>query len=101
MKYNFQSINFNSEFKLIDLAKKRTSKLGLFFNKILSIQVYAKLKNNTTPLNKQVELIISLPGEQLIVKKTSYSFEASLNLVSSTIERLLKKHKKIKKHLTD
>ena len=93
MKYVFQSINFNSEDKLIDLVKKRTKKLQLFFNKIHSVQVYAKLKNNTTSLNKEVELMIGLPGEKLIVRKTSYSFESSLKLVLSKLFRMLKKRK--------
>ena len=93
MKYIFQSINFNSEDKLINLVKKRTNKLKLFFNKINSVQVYAKLKNNNTSLNKEVELMISLPGENLIARKTSYSFESSLKLVLSKIFRMLKKRK--------
>ena len=93
MKYIFQSINFNSEDKLINLVKKRTNKLKLFFNKIDSVQVYAKLKNNNTSLNKEVELMISLPGENLIARKTSYSFESSLKLVLSKIFRMLKKRK--------
>ena len=93
MKYNFQSINFSANGKLLDLIKKRINKFGLFFNKIISVQVYAKLKNSTTSSNNEVQLIISIPGEQFIVKKSSYSFESSINMVSSTIERLLKKHK--------
>jgi len=93
MKYNFQSINFSADGRLIDLIKKRTNKLSLFFNKIISVQVYAKLKNRTTSSNKEVELIINIPGEQFIVKKSSYSFESSINTVSSIIERLLKKYK--------
>jgi len=93
MKYIFQSINFNSEDKLVNLVKKRTNKLKLFFNKINSVQVYAKLKNNNTSLNKEVELMISLPGENLIARKTSYSFESSLKLVLSKIFRMLKKRK--------
>ena len=93
MTYNFQSINFNPEVKLVDKVKKRTNKLCLFFSKIISVQVYAKLKNTSNSLNKQIELIISIPGEQLIVKKDSHSFESSINRASSAIERLLKKHK--------
>ncbi|MDG2372548.1 MAG: HPF/RaiA family ribosome-associated protein [Flavobacteriaceae bacterium] len=93
MKYNFQFINFSADGKLLDLLKKRTNKLNLFFNKIISVQVYAKLKNSPTSSNKEVEFIISIPGDQFIVKKSSYSFETSINIVSSTIERLLKKHK--------
>jgi len=94
MKYNFQSVKFNPKDKLSYLVKKKTTKLRIFFKKILSIQVYAKFNNNNKCLNKEVEFIVSLPGEQLIVKKSSHSFETSLNLVSSKIERLLKKYKR-------
>jgi putative sigma-54 modulation protein len=94
MKYNFQSVKFNPKDKLSYLVKKKTTKLRIFFKKILSIQVYAKFNNNNKCLNKEVEFIVSLPGEQLIVKKSSRSFETSINLVSSKIERLLKKYKR-------
>tara|TARA_B100000767_G_scaffold146212_1_gene137811 strand:- start:18 stop:317 length:300 start_codon:yes stop_codon:yes gene_type:complete len=93
MTYNFQSINFNSDIKLIEKVKKRTNKLCLFFSKITSVQVYAKLKNTSSRLNKQIEIVISIPGEQFVVKKDSYSFESSINKASTTIEKLLKKHK--------
>ncbi|MBN09107.1 MAG: RNA polymerase subunit sigma-54 [Flavobacteriaceae bacterium] len=93
MSYSFQSINFNADDKLIYLINKRTNKLKLFFNKIISIQVFAKVENNSTKINKHIELILNIPGEQFIVKKTSFSFEGALSKVSSSVERRLKNHK--------
>jgi len=91
MKYNFQPINFNPSLNLKNLIKKRINKLELFYDKILSIKVCAKEKSYST-LNKEIEFIISVPGDQLVVKKRSNSFEFSLYSVSTSVERLLKKH---------
>ena len=93
MNYNFQSINFNPKNKLLLNIKNRTKKLSLFYDKIISVNIYAKLINSSRK-NKQVEFILRIPGEEFVVKKTSDSFERSVKRVANSIERLLIKHKK-------
>ena len=92
MNYNFQSINFNPKNKLLLYIKNRTRKLSLFYDKIISVNIYAKLINSNRK-NKEIEFILRVPGEQFVVKKTSDSFEQSVKRVTHSIERLLIKHK--------
>ena len=93
MNYNFQSINFNPKNKLLINIKNRTRKLSLFYDKIISVNIYAKLINSNRK-NKEVEFILRIPGEEFVVKKTSDSFERSVKRVANSIERLLINHKK-------
>tara|TARA_B100001769_G_scaffold136325_1_gene106644 strand:- start:598 stop:894 length:297 start_codon:yes stop_codon:yes gene_type:complete len=93
MNYNFQSINFNPKNKLLLNIKNRTRKLSLFYDKIISVNIYAKLINSNRK-NKEVEFILRIPGEEFVVKKTSDSFERSVKRVANSIERLLINHKK-------
>ena len=92
MNYNFQSINFNPKNKLLLFVKNKTRKLSLFSDKIISVNIYAKLINSNRK-NKEIEFILRVPGEQFVVKKTSDSFEQSVKRVTDSIERLLIKHK--------
>ena len=92
MNYNFQSINFNPKNKLLLYVKNKTRKLSLFYDKIISVNIYAKLINSGRN-NKEIEFILRIPGEQFVVKKTSDSFEQSVKRVTDSIERLLLKHK--------
>ena len=92
MNYNFQSINFNPKNKLLLFVKNKTRKLSLFYDKIISVNIYAKLINSNRK-NKEIEFILRVPGEQFVVKKTSDSFEQSVKRVTDSIERLLIKHK--------
>ena len=92
MNYNFQSINFNPKNKLLLFVKNKTRKLSLFYDKIISVSIYAKLINSNRK-NKEIEFILRVPGEQFVVKKTSDSFEQSVMRVTHSIERLLIKHK--------
>ena len=93
MNYNFQSINFNPKNKLLINIKNRTRKLSLFYDKIISVNIYAKLINSNRK-NKEVEFILRIPGEEFVVKKTSDSFGRSVKRVANSIERLLINHKK-------
>tara|TARA_B100000886_G_scaffold73962_1_gene47722 strand:- start:292 stop:582 length:291 start_codon:yes stop_codon:yes gene_type:complete len=92
MNYNFQSINFNPKNKLLLYVKNKTRKLSLFYDRIISVNIYAKLINSSRN-NKEIEFILRIPGEQFVVKKTSDSFEQSVKRVTDSIERLLIKHK--------
>ena len=48
MKVNTQSVNFNADKKLIDFIQKRMDKLDLFYDKVISSDVYLKVENTST-----------------------------------------------------
>ena len=78
---------------------KRLSKLSLYYNRIVSVDLNLNLDNHTSQTNKFVELRVNIPGEDVVVGKKSESFEKSLDMAASTAERMLKRRKE-KSHIS-
>ena len=93
MRIAFQAVNFTAEAKLIEFSKKRVQKFTQFYDRIVGIEVFAKLENASDKINKQIEIKIDVPGENVIVKKTCKTFEEALDTAASSAERVLKKRK--------
>ena len=72
---------------------KRLSKLSLYYNRIVSVDLYLNLDNQSSQTNKSVELRINIPGDDVVVGKKSESFEKALDMATSTAERMLKRRK--------
>ncbi len=72
---------------------KRLSKLSLYYNRIVSVDLYLNLDNQSSQAIKSVELRVNIPGEDVVVGKKSESFEKSLDMASTTAERMLKRRK--------
>ncbi len=73
--------------------EKRLSKLNLYYNRIVSIDLYLNLDNHNDQTNKSVELRVNIPGDDVVVGKKSESFEKSLYMAASSAERMLKRRK--------
>ena len=73
--------------------EKRLSKLNLYYNRIVSIDLYLNLDNHNDQTNKSVELRVNIPGDDVVVGKKSESFEKSLDMAASSAERMLKRRK--------
>lgn len=72
---------------------KRLSKLSLYYNRIVSVDLYLNLDNQSSQANKSLELRVNIPGDDVVVGKKSESFEKSLDMAVSTAERMLKRRK--------
>lgn len=72
---------------------KRLSKLSLYYNRIVSVDLYLNLDNQSSQTNKSVELRVNIPGDDVVVGKKSESFEKSLDMAASAAERMLKRRK--------
>jgi putative sigma-54 modulation protein len=95
MKVNTQSVNFNADAELINFVQKRLDKLELFYNKVISSDVYLKVENTSSKQNKIVEIKLRVPRDRFIVKKQRKSFEEAVDSACSSLERkLLKKKQK-------
>ena len=80
---------------------KRLSKLSLYYNRIVSVDLYLNLDSQSSQANKSVELRVNIPGDDVVVGKKSESFEKSLDMAASTAERMLKRRKAVSyTHLT-
>ena len=93
MHVNFQSINYTADVKLVEFTQKRIEKISQFYNQIVDVYVYTKVKNSSDNINKFAELKIGIPGDDVIVKKTAKTFEEAINSAADSAERVLKRQK--------
>ena len=99
MKVNIQAVNFNVDRKLVDFINERLEKLPQYFDKIVGIDVSLRTENTSDKENKSADILVKIPGDDLIVKKTAKSFEEATDTAADALERLLVKHKeKVKAH---
>ena len=93
MKVNVQTPNFVADGKLIDFIEKKLSKLEQFYDRIIYADVFLKVQKTSEKENKNVEILLSIPGDDLIVKKEAKSFEEGTDGCVHALERQLKKRK--------
>ena len=93
MTIHFRAVNFTADAKLKEFSKERIEKLALFHNQILEVFVFTKVENSTDGINKWVELKISIPGYDIVVKKICRTFEEAIHTAAQSAERILKRRK--------
>jgi putative sigma-54 modulation protein len=97
MKVNINAVNFDIDKKLVEFVKEKTKKLEKYYDKIVDCDVFLKVENTSDKENKIVEIKLGVPGDDLIVKKQSKTFEAAIELCRESLERqVLKKKEKEK-----
>ena len=95
MKITVQSIGLTPHEPLEEFLNKKMSKLETFYDKIIECQVHLKVENIPSKENKTAEVKLLIPGDDIVVKKTSASFEESLDLCADTAKKLLIKKKEM------
>ncbi len=99
MKIRIQSIHFNADQKLLTFINKKVGKLELFYDQIISSEVFLKLDNVADDANKISEIKIMIPGSTLFAKETCKSFEEATDLAIESLRKQITKHKeKVKSH---
>jgi putative sigma-54 modulation protein len=93
MKVNVQTPNFAADDKLIMFIEKKLSKLEQFYDRIIFADVFLKVQKTSEKENKTVEILLSIPGDDLIVKKEARTFEEGTDECVQSLERQLKKRK--------
>ena len=100
MKVNVQSVNFNADQKLIDFIQNRLDKLEHFYDKIIYADVFLKVQKTSEKENKITEILLSIPGGDVMVKKTCKKFEECVDESVSALQRqLVKKKEKMSAHV--
>jgi len=97
MKVNVQSVNFNADQKLVDFVNQKLLKLESHFNKVISADVFMKVGNTSAKENKTTEILLNIPGGELIAKKTYKTFEEGVDQCVTIMERQLEKKKEKEK----
>ena len=86
MNVNVRSIHFDADSKLVDFINEKLAKLTLFHDQILGGDVFLRLKHDgESRENKQVEIRLNVPGNDLFAKRKGKTFEEA---VISTVEAL-------------
>jgi putative sigma-54 modulation protein len=93
MDLQVHSIQFDADKKLIDFVNKRTEKLELYFDHIITAEVFLRLGNPSEPENKVAEIKLSIPGKDLFAKKQCKTFEEATDLACEALRRQVQKHK--------
>ena len=94
MIINVNAIHFAADQKLIEFATKKTSKLDLFFEGIISGEVILKVDKPEVANNKVAEIKISIPSsDYLFAKKQADSFEEAIDLCVDALKKQLAKFK--------
>ena len=94
MKVNVQSVNFHADQKLINFIQGRLDKLENHFNNVIHADVYLKVEKASDKENKISEILLSIPGDELICKKRGRRFEVGVDECISSLGRQLQKRKR-------
>lgn len=93
MEIKIHSIHFDADRKLLEHIQEKVSKLTLFFDNIITCEVFLKLDKNSEKENKITEIKILIPGKELFAKKQCKSFEEATDLVAEALRKQVVKHK--------
>jgi len=77
MEIKIQTVKFDADKKLIEFAEKKLSKVEKFYEGITSVDVTMSLLNETQ--NKNVKVIVAIPGSTVVVERNGKSFEDAIN----------------------
>ena len=95
MKISVQSMGLTPHEPLEEHIEKKLSKLSTYYDRIQECKVFLKVENSSDKENKTAEIILVIPGDDIVVKKTTASFEESLDLCADTAKKLLIKRKEM------
>lgn len=93
MEIKTNAVNFTIDKKLVDYINEKVSKLNLFFDQIISCEVFLKTDKNSEKENKYVGIKIMIPKQELFAEKQCKSFEEAVDLTSEALRKQLMKHK--------
>jgi putative sigma-54 modulation protein len=93
MSTKVHSVHFDADIKLIDFINSKVSKLSLFYDQIVTSEVYLRLDNAQDKSNKVAEVRLLLPGKELFAKKQSRTFEEATDLAVEALRRQVRKYK--------
>ena len=95
MKITIQTAGVTPHEPLKERIEKKINKLETFYDKIVEVSVHLKIENTSEKANKTTDLIVKVPGDDVVVKKTSATFEESLDEAVDTAKKLLIKKKEL------
>lgn len=98
MDIKIQAVHFEASEKLQDFIVKKTAKLGKFSEDIKKAEVSLKVVKPETAMNKETQIILSLPGKELIAQEVCDTFEEGVDKTLEVLTRQLTKYKEKQKN---
>jgi putative sigma-54 modulation protein len=95
MKITVQSMGLTPHDPLEEHIEKKLEKLSTFYDRLQECKVFLKVENASEKENKTSEIILVVPGDDIVVKKTAASFEESLDQCVDVAKKLLIKRKEM------
>jgi putative sigma-54 modulation protein len=93
MKITVQSIHFDADQKLLDFIREKVDKLVTYYDDIIGGEVFLKLDKSSDMKNKIVQIKLTIPGNDILVKEQCRTFEEATDLCMEVLTRQVKKHK--------
>lgn len=93
MRVNVETPNFAADVKLLNFIERKLTKLEQFYDKIVYADVFLKVQKTKEKANKCVEILLSVPGYNIMIKKEAKTFEEGTDECVRALERQLKKRK--------
>lgn len=93
MSTKVHSVHFDADIKLINFINTKVSKLSLFFDHIVTSEVFLRLDKAQDKSNKIAEVRLLLPGKELFAKKQSKTFEEATDLAVEALRRQVRRYK--------
>ena len=97
-------INIHAPFEVNDYLKQvireKVEKLNTYYGRIHKADIYLRMKVSAVPNGKTVEINLHIPIKNAFAKHTEDTFEKAVAIVTSKLEKQLRKRKEIlaKKH---
>ena len=93
MEIRVQSIKYNADQKLLDFVEKKFSRIEKFYDAITGVDVALSLLPDQE--NKNVKVIVGVPGSTVVVEKNAKTFEdAVVDCADILKEKLVKEKEK-------
>jgi len=93
MRVQTQSVHFVADRKLLQFIDKKVNKLDNFYDRIIDADVILRLEKTGQVQDKVAEIKLQVPGDTIMAKETSKTFEGSIDGAVGALRRQLLKRK--------
>lgn len=93
MRVQTQSVHFVADTKLLQFIEKKINKLENYYERIIDADVILRLEKTGQVQDKIAEIKLQVPGDTMMAKQTSKTFEGSIDGAVTALKRQLIKRK--------
>ena len=93
MEIKINAVGFSASSQLEDFIQKKISKLDKYHDGIIGSEVTLKLEKDDNLVNKVVEVLLNVKGQEVFAKKNAKKFEEAVDELYDVVKRQLVKIK--------